>query len=47
MKFHTTIKQSEQTATGIPIPDAVIEALGAGRSRRSSSQSTGTPTEAR
>ncbi len=31
MKFHTTIKQNEKTATGIPIPDEVIEALGAGR----------------
>ncbi len=31
MKFHTTIKQNEKTATGIQIPDEVIEALGAGR----------------
>lgn len=31
MKFHTTIKQGGKTATGIPIPDEVIEALGAGR----------------
>lgn len=31
MKFHTTIKQGDKTATGIQIPDEVIEALGAGR----------------
>jgi hypothetical protein len=31
MKFRTTIKQGDKTATGIQIPDDVIEALGAGR----------------
>lgn len=31
MKFRTTIKQSDGTATGIVIPDDVIVALGAGK----------------
>jgi hypothetical protein len=31
MKFRTTILQSGKTATGIPIPDEVVEALGAGK----------------
>jgi len=31
MKFHTTIKQSDKTATGIQIPNEVIEQLGAGK----------------
>jgi hypothetical protein len=31
MRFHTTILQSGKTATGIRIPDEVVEALGAGR----------------
>ena len=31
MKFRTTIKQGDKTATGIEIPDDVIAALGAGR----------------
>jgi hypothetical protein len=31
MRFHTTIYQSDGTATGIPIPDEVIEALGGGK----------------
>jgi hypothetical protein len=31
MRFHTTIEQSGKTATGIRVPDAVIDALGAGR----------------
>ena len=31
MKFHTTIKQSGKAATGIVIPDDVIEQLGAGK----------------
>jgi hypothetical protein len=30
-RFRTTILQSGKTATGIPIPDEVIEALGAGK----------------
>jgi len=31
MKFHTAIRQSDKTATGIEIPGEVIEALGAGK----------------
>jgi hypothetical protein len=31
MRFHTTILQSGKTATGIRIPDEVVEGLGAGR----------------
>jgi hypothetical protein len=31
MRFHTTIEQSGKTATGIRVPDEVIDALGAGR----------------
>ncbi len=31
MKFRTTIKQGDKTATGIQIPDDVIEQLGAGK----------------
>jgi hypothetical protein len=31
MRFHTTILQSGKTATGIQVPDEVVEALGAGR----------------
>jgi hypothetical protein len=31
MKFQTTIKQSDGTATGIEIPNEVVEALGAGK----------------
>ena len=31
MKFHTAIKQSDGTATGIEIPDEVVAALGAGK----------------
>lgn len=31
MRFHTTIKQNEKTATGIQIPNDVIEALGTGK----------------
>jgi len=31
MKFHTTIKQGDKTATGIQIPNDVIAALGAGK----------------
>jgi hypothetical protein len=31
MKFRTTIKQGDKTATGIQIPNDVIAALGAGR----------------
>lgn len=31
MKFHTTIKQSDGTATGIVIPDEVVTTLGAGK----------------
>jgi hypothetical protein len=31
MRFHTTILQGDKTATGIRIPDEVVEALGAGK----------------
>jgi hypothetical protein len=31
MRFHTTILQAGKTATGIRIPDEIVEALGAGR----------------
>ncbi len=31
MRFHTTIVQTEKTATGIRIPDEVVDALGAGK----------------
>ncbi len=31
MKFRTTIQQGDKTATGIQIPNEVIEALGAGK----------------
>lgn len=31
MRFHTTILQGDKTATGIRIPDDVVESLGAGK----------------
>ncbi|MDQ3344850.1 MAG: YdeI/OmpD-associated family protein [Chloroflexota bacterium] len=31
MRFHTTIEQNGKTATGIRVPDEVVEALGSGR----------------
>jgi hypothetical protein len=31
MRFRTTVKQSGKTATGIQVPDEVLEALGAGK----------------
>ena len=31
MRFRTTIVQSGKTATGIPIPDEVVESLGSGK----------------
>jgi hypothetical protein len=31
MRFRTTIEQSGKTTTGIPVPDDVVEALGAGK----------------
>lgn len=31
MRFRSTILQSGKTATGIPVPDDVVEALGAGK----------------
>jgi hypothetical protein len=31
MKFHTTVLQGDKTATGIQIPDEVVEALGSGK----------------
>jgi hypothetical protein len=35
MRFRTMILQSGRTATGIQVPDEVVEALGAGRAPRS------------
>jgi hypothetical protein len=31
MRFHTTVLRAGKTATGIPIPDDVVESFGAGR----------------
>ncbi len=31
MKFHTTIERGGKTATGIRVPDEVVEALGSGK----------------
>ena len=31
MRFHTTILQGDKTATGIRVPDEIVEALGSGR----------------
>jgi hypothetical protein len=31
MRFHTTLLQGDKTATGIEVPDEVIDALGAGK----------------
>lgn len=31
MKFHTTIQQGGKTATGIRVPDEIVEALGSGK----------------
>ncbi len=31
MRFHTTLLQSDGTATGIRVPDEVVESLGAGK----------------
>ena len=31
MRFHTTMEQNGKTATGIPVPDEVVEALGSGK----------------
>jgi hypothetical protein len=31
MRFHTTILQGDKTATGIRVPDEMVEALGSGR----------------
>lgn len=31
MRFRTTIRQGDKTATGIPVPAEVVEALGAGK----------------
>jgi bacteriocin resistance YdeI/OmpD-like protein/uncharacterized protein DUF1905 len=31
MRFHTTLLQGDKTATGIRVPDEVVEALGAGK----------------
>jgi hypothetical protein len=34
MRFHTTILQTDKTATGIEVPPEVVEALGAGKRPR-------------
>jgi hypothetical protein len=31
MRFHTTVLQSGKTATGIQVPDEIVDALGAGK----------------
>ena len=31
MRFRTTIEQSGKTATGIPVPDEIVEGLGSGK----------------
>jgi hypothetical protein len=31
MRFRTTVLQSGKTATGIPVPDEIVEALGSGK----------------
>jgi bacteriocin resistance YdeI/OmpD-like protein/uncharacterized protein DUF1905 len=31
MRFHTTILQGDKTATGIRVPDEIVEALGSGK----------------
>jgi hypothetical protein len=31
MRFHTTILQGDKTATGIHVPDEIVDALGSGR----------------
>ena len=31
MRFHTTILQGDKTATGIRVPDEIVESLGAGK----------------
>ncbi len=31
MRFHTTVLQGDKTATGIRVPDEIVEALGSGR----------------
>lgn len=46
MQFRTTIQQSGKTATGIQIPEDVIEALGSGKQPAVRSPSTATPTAA-
>ena len=47
MRFRTTILQSGKTATGIQIPDEIVEALGAGKRPPCGSPSTATPIAAR
>jgi hypothetical protein len=43
MRFRTIILQSGLTATGIQVPDEVVEPLGAGRRPASRSPSMATP----
>ena len=40
MRFHTTILQGDKTATGIRVPDEIVEALGKGKRPPSRSRST-------
>jgi hypothetical protein len=46
MRSRTSILQSGRTATGIQVPDEVVEALGAGRRPTVKAPSTATPTAA-
>ena len=46
MRSRTIIRQSGRTATGIQVPDEVVEALGAGRRPTVKAPSTATPTAA-
>jgi hypothetical protein len=45
MRFRTTVELGGKTATGLPVPVAVVAALGAGKSRQSRSGSATTHTE--
>jgi hypothetical protein len=43
MRFRTTIQQSGKSATGIQVPEDIIQTLGAGKRPAARSPSTGTP----
>ena len=47
VSFRTTLLGAGKTAVGFEIPDELVEQLGHGRRRRSSSPSAATPTRAR